>query len=91
MAGLQIFLRIKAKLKQRNKKIELLFPNEPYKRVSTYIPYHYSHWDLAKPFSGLELNEFSQKELKLIRSLIDEEEWIEEESFNLSVMINNSI
>lgn len=87
LAGLQIFIRIKAKLIERNKNIQLLFPNRPHKRVSTYIPYHNSHWDLTKPLSGLILEKFSLKELKLIKSLIDKEEWIEEESFNIIEMI----
>lgn len=87
LAGLQIYLRIKAKLKERNKNFHLLYPNEPYKRISTYIDYHYSHWDLTKVFSGLALQDFSKRELKLIKTLIDKEEWIEEESFNLQQMI----
>ena len=87
LAGLQIYLRIKTKLKERNKNFHLLYPNEPYKRISTYIDYHYSHWDLTKAFSGLALQDFSKRELKLIKTLIDKEEWIEEESFNLQQMI----
>lgn len=87
LAGLQIYLRIKSKLKERNKKIHLLYPDEPHKRISTYIDYHYNHWDLTKVFSGLELKEFSKNEIVLIRSLIDKEEWIEEESFDLQNMI----
>ena len=84
---LQIFSRIKTKLKERNRTIYLLFPNAPHKRVSTYMPYHNSHWDLTKELSGLNLNFFSRNELLLIRSLIDKEEWIEEESFDIVKMI----
>lgn len=87
LAGLQIYSRIKTKLKNRNKDIHLLYPNEPHKRISTYIDYHNSHWDLTKSLSGLKLEDFSKKELKLIKTLIDKEEWIEEESFNLQQMI----
>lgn len=89
LAGLQIYLRVKAKLKERNKNIHLLYPNEPHKRISTYIDYHYSHWDLTKTFSGLVLKDFSKKELELIKTLIEKEQWIEEESFNLQQMILN--
>jgi len=89
LAGLQIFSRIKAKLKERKTDIQLLFPNEPHKRVSTYIPYHDSHWDLTKPLSGIVLEDFSKKELKLVKNLIDKEEWIEEESFDIIKMIND--
>ena len=83
LAGLQIYSRIKAKLKERNKDIQLLYPNEPHKRISTYIDYHYSHWNLTKKLSGLELEIFSKKELLLINNLIQNEEWIEEESLDL--------
>lgn len=89
LAGLQIFSRIKAKLKLRNRNVQLLFPNEPHKRISTYIPYHDSHWDLSKPLSGLELKGFTKKELVLIKSLIEKGEWIEEESFDIVGMIKD--
>lgn len=89
LAGLQIFTRIKAKLKERNTSIQLLFPNQPHKRVSTYIPYHDSHWDLSKTLSGLELKDFTKKELILIKSLIEKEEWIEEESFDIVGIIKD--
>jgi len=89
LAGLQIFSRIKAKLEKRKKKIHLLFPNEPHKRISTYIPYHKSHWDLTKTLSGLVLETFTIKELELIKTLIDKEEWIEEESFDIVKMIKD--
>lgn len=87
LAGLQIYSRIKAKLKNRNKDISLLYPNEPHKKISTYIDYHYSHWDLSKILSGLSLENFSKKEIILINDLIQNEMWIEEESFDLIKMI----
>ncbi len=87
LAGLQIYSRIKAKLRTRNKDISLLYPDEPHKKISTYIDYHYSHWDLSKKLSGLPVEFFSKKELILINDLIQSEMWIEEESFNLMEMI----
>lgn len=87
LAGLQIYSRIKAKLKERNKEIQILYPNEPHKKISTYIEYHYSHWDLTKILSGLKLENFSKKELLLIKELFQNELWIEEESTNLMLMI----
>lgn len=89
LAGLQIYSRIKTKLKTRNKEIQLLYPNEPHKKISTYIDFHYSHWDLSKKLSGLPLDFFSKKELVLINELIQTQKWIEEESFNLVQMLNN--
>lgn len=91
LAGLQIYSRIKAKLKERNKEIQLLYPNEPLKKISTYIEYHYSHWDLTKTLSGLKLEDFTKKELILIRELIQNEVWIEEESTNLNLMITEQL
>jgi 5S rRNA maturation endonuclease (ribonuclease M5) len=87
LAGLQIYSRIKAKLRNRNKDISLLYPNEPHKKISTYIDYHYSHWVLIKKLSGLPIEIFSKKELILINNLIQNETWIEEESFNLEKML----
>lgn len=89
LAGLQIFIRIKAKLKKRNADIRLLFPNKPHKRLSTYISYHNSHWDLTKTLSGLTIEDFSRVELELIKSLMGKEEWIEEESFDIVQMIKD--
>ncbi|MEJ5102786.1 hypothetical protein [Chryseobacterium sp. MYb328] len=87
LAGLQIYSRIKEKLKARKKDIFLLYPNEPHKKISTHIDYHYSHWDLLKELSGLSIENFSKKELVLINELIQKEKWIEEESFDLERMI----
>ncbi|HTO16517.1 MAG TPA: hypothetical protein VLZ83_12150 [Edaphocola sp.] len=91
LAGLQIYTRIKEKLKNKNKDISLLYPNEPHKKISTYIDYHYSHWNLSKKLSGLSIDIFSKKELVLINDLIQKEMWIEEESFNLGKMLNQII
>jgi hypothetical protein len=91
LAGLHIYSRIKAKLKERKKDIQLLYPNEPHKKISTYIDYHYSHWDSTKTLSGLRLQDFSKKELFLINELIQNEQWIEEESTDLEIMIYNRI
>src|SRR5690606_41159945 len=93
LAGLKIYSRIKAKLRNRNKDISLLYPNEPHKKINTYIDYHYSHWDLSKRLSGLSIDIFSKKELILINDLIQNQMWIEEESFNLdrkSTRLNSS-
>lgn len=87
LAGLQIYSRIKGKLKDRNSDIMLLYPNIPHKRISTYINYHNSHWELTKTLSGLKPEIFSKQELLLIRGLIQSEEWIEEESTDLELMI----
>ena len=91
LAGLQIYSRIKAKLKNRNKDIFLLYPNEPHKKISTYIDYHHSHWNSLEILSGLPMEIFSKKELILINDLIQNELWIEEESFDLVEMLDCTI
>jgi hypothetical protein len=89
LAGLEIYERIKKKLKLRNKHIILIYPNEPHKKISTYIDYHASHWNLNKLLSGLEIENFSKKELQLIQHLIKNEQWIEEESFDLNAILKS--
>lgn len=91
LAGLQIYSRIKTKFRSRNKDISLLYPNEPHKKISTYIEYHNSHWDLTRKLSGLSMDVFSKKELILINDLIQKEKWIEEESFDLALMLDQII
>ncbi|RZJ79719.1 MAG: hypothetical protein EOO47_09920 [Flavobacterium sp.] len=91
LAGLQIYSRIKTKLRERGSDIQLLYPNEPHKKISTHIDYHYSHWDLTKTLSGLSMEIFSKKELILINDLITNQKWIEEESFDLMGMIRDVI
>ncbi|WP_294346874.1 hypothetical protein [uncultured Sphingobacterium sp.] len=90
LAGLEIYHRIKQKLKKLGANITLLYP-EPQKKISTYIEYHYSHWNLKKNFSGLPIESFSKQELLLIHELIKGELWIEEESFDLELMINKVV
>lgn len=91
LAGLQIYSRIKAKLRERGSDIQLLYPNEPHKKISTFIEYHHSHWDLTKKLSGLPIEIFSKKELILINDLIKDQKWIEEESFDLTEMIKSHL
>lgn len=90
LAGLEIHHRIKQKLKKLGANITLLYP-EPQKKISIYIEYHYSYWNLKKNFSGLSIESFSKQELLLIHELIQGELWIEEESFDLELMINKVV
>ena len=87
LAGLQIYTRIKLKLRERKSDIHLLYPNEPHKKIKTHIEYHNSHWELSKDTSGLPKDLFSKKELILVNDLIQNQMWIEEESFNLESML----
>lgn len=89
LAGLQIYSRIKMNLKDRNKSIELLYPNEPHHSFPVNSPYHKSKWKKEILLSGLDLKDFNEKEQQLIKQLIIKDEWIEEESTDLSEMIKS--
>lgn len=91
LAGLKIYSRIRKKLEANNKEIILLHPNNPDNRLPVDSPNHKSKWDFNKEFSGLEKNYFNETEIKLIKNLIANNEWIEEESNNLIEMINQII
>lgn len=84
--GLQIYQDIKEKIPQ----IELLFPSATDASKSVYSKNHKSDWLYDKPFSGLKKDEkhYSLKAQELIQTLIAKKEWIEEESNDLLVMIN---
>lgn len=87
-AGLHIFSRIKSKLAAKGFSIQLLFPSAtPDKYLPVDSPNHFSHWERDKPLSGLDPNDFSEEEQKLIEQLIKADQWIEEESNDLGAMI----
>jgi hypothetical protein len=82
-AGIQIYLRVKKVLKEKNAEIKLLFPYTIETFLSVHSPYHFSEWDLSKPLSGLPETEFCEREITLIKALIEKKHWIEEESLDL--------
>lgn len=88
LAGLKIYSRIKYILSQSNKEIKLLFPNNSGNRLPVNLPEHKSNWDFNKELSGLDSANFNNKELELIKSLMQNDEWIEEESNDLLEMIH---
>lgn len=90
LAGLQIYSRIKKKLRDRNKEIKILYPNLPHKEIPTRTLGHKSYWN-SKLFSGLTIEDFNQEELALIIELIKKDKWIEEESTDLSLMISTTL
>lgn len=90
-AGLQIYLRIKTKFLLKEKAISLLFPTAINKRLPVDSPHHESKWVHGKNFSGLDKSKFNEKEVELITSLINSDEWIEEESNDLVKMVEDSL
>lgn len=90
-AGLSIYSRIKDKLAKVGKEIKLLYPNNTMARLPVNSPHHYSFWNHRKNFSGLDRAHFSASELSLIEELIRRDEWIEEESNDLELMIGQAL
>lgn len=89
--GLSIYTRIKEKLWQINTDIEILIPTNYESALPTDSPHHDSKWDYKKELSGLNIADFSPHSLHLIKRLIDDDKWIEEESFDLVSIFNSSI
>lgn len=81
--GIRIYLMIKEKLKSKGCDIILLFPENSDLRLPVVMPNHKSKWLRDKPFSGFKREFFTVKERKLIEELIQDDQWIEEESFEL--------
>lgn len=84
--GLSIYCRIKTKLASRGAKLRLLFPPPPQQRMPVHSFEHYSLWNFDKTLSGLPTADFTVKEIELIKSLMEANEWIEEESNDLTAM-----
>lgn len=84
--GLKIYERIKAKIPQ----IILLHPSAIEDRKSVNSPNHKSDWKYDRPFSGLDIHNYSDRDAKLIESLIVKKEWIEEECNDLIKMVPNT-
>lgn len=85
--GLDIYCRIYHILKEKNKRIHLLFPSNPKDRQPVDSPHHKSKWKHAVDFSGLNKECFNPQEVEFISQLIEADEWIEEEKNDLLGML----
>ncbi|WP_461112423.1 hypothetical protein [Spirosoma jeollabukense] len=87
-AGLEIYSRVKARLKAKGFNIQLLYPSAA---IDKYLPVnsenHKSEWKRDKPYCGLNLSDFSIEDKTLIQQLIKADQWIEEESNDLGLML----
>ena len=87
-AGLEIYSRVKAKLKAKGFDIHLLYPSAP---ADKYLPVdsenHNSKWETNKTHCGLKLSDFYVEDKKLIQQLVRSDQWIEEESNSLGLML----
>jgi len=88
--GLRIYTNVKRIMEEKNTSIKLLEPSEPIKRLPVNSPYHHSEWKPDKPFSGLQKESFTQSQIQLIASLIQNNQWIEEESQDLAAILTSN-
>jgi len=84
--GLKIYQRIKLKLRERGSDIQLLTPALPHLYLPSDSFEHKSRWNYQKTFSGLKIADYSPLQQTLIQHLIDNDQWIEEESNVLKEM-----
>jgi hypothetical protein len=82
--GLEIFESIYEKIPQ----IKLLFPNGISQDLKDTD--HKSNWN-SKPLSGLNESIYNEVQKELIQKLINNEEWIMEESNDLIVMVESIV
>jgi hypothetical protein len=86
--GLAIYSRIKEKFRLKSTEINLLMPYTGETALPVDSPHHQSNWVSHETLSGLKGDDFSVEEKQLIEKLIRENKWIEEESLNLTSLIN---
>lgn len=65
----------------RGCEIKLLYPDNPDERLPVVMEYHKSRWNFEKELSGLNPKIFNDAYISLIKDLIKNDLWIEEESF----------
>lgn len=80
--GLSIYSRVKDIFKNKDKEIKLIEPDKLDEALPVDSPHHKSKWR-KKEFSGLKIEDFSEQQQEIIKNLIKDDIWIEEESMNL--------
>lgn len=89
--GLLIYSRIKNIFKAKGVEINLLKPLSFDNTLPVNSPHHNSKWK-KNDFSKLNKLDFNELEIEIINTLIDNDEWVEEESMDLIQILEvNSI
>ena len=86
--GLSIYSRIKHKIKSKGYELNLLIPDVYEIALPIDSPHHKSRWNFNNRLSGLKHEDFSGEAVDLIKRLIQDNKWIEEESLNLISMLH---
>lgn len=88
--GLKIFSAVKRKMVLKNVQVSLLTPCNIEDALPVNSPFHESAWNHDLEFSGLEITDFTQSEIGLIKTLIKGDKWIEEESYDLIELLQRT-
>ena len=88
--GLRIFETVYRIMKDKDTVVKLLLPYDLNKKLPVNSPYHYSEWKMHLEFSGLAKEKYSDNARKLITQLIAKNEWIEEESQDLEILLRSN-
>jgi hypothetical protein len=87
--GLRIFKSIREKLRSKSAELSILVPSLE-NAIPVNSPNHFSEWNLNESLGGLDYESFSQEEIILIKQLVKENKWIEEESLDLFEMVTRN-
>lgn len=87
--GLKIYSRVKEIFREKNKEIELIEPATLENAIPTNSKYHKSKWKSSE-FSGLAKSDFNESQTQLIKTLIEDDKWLEEESMNLIQLLKSA-
>lgn len=90
-AGLSIYSKIKEKILEKGASLQLLEPKNLDHATPVDSENHKSKWSKNTPLSGLNSADFSASQQSLIKTLIENNKWIEEESTDLVQLITDRI
>ena len=94
LMGLQIYERIYERIELIENKassLQLLYPNGKPESIKETEAHHRSKWNRIMELSSLNMNLYSSEQLSLIKNLVQEDEWIEEEGNDIGKIIDTSI
>ena len=90
-SGLEIFSRVKKIIENLGGEIYLLIPPNNINRFPTISKRHSSDWKYNNELSGLNKRDFSITAQNIIKTLIQDKKYIQEEGIDLIEMVNNAM